>query len=507
MLARVFSGAVVGLTGLAIEVEVDVAGRGFPTFTIVGLPNKAIDEAKERVRTAVVHAGFEMPDSRITVNMAPADIPKTGSGFDLPIAVGILAASGALDRDSLQKALFVGELSLEGAIRKINGAVSLAMLAREKKIVSLYVPVDNAYEAAFVDGVTVYPVSTLSQLILHLNNRARIAAQPVTDVLPMLEDGQQKKGDFADVKGQDHAKRALEIAAAGFHNIHLRGSPGAGKTLLSRVFVSILPDLTKEEILEVSRVYSAAGILGKGNLITQPPFRSPHHTTSRIGLIGGGTNPTPGEITLAHRGVLFLDELTEFPRSVLEALRQPLEDGVVTVARAAGSVAFPARFLLLGASNPCPCGYLGHPQRRCSCLMTQVLKYKKKLSGPLTDRIDLHIDVSPVENHVLTSNIPGETSKDIRVRVQRARLRQKERLIARGKLTNGEMSSSDVRAVCKISAEAQELLKKAVATLSLSARSYYKTIKVAQTIADLEEAEMVVDAHVAEALQYRAKEG
>jgi magnesium chelatase family protein len=496
----------VGLTGIAIEVEVDVAGRGFPTFTIVGLPNKAIDEAKERVRTAVVHAGFEMPDSRITVNMAPADIPKTGSGFDLPIAVGILAASGIVAQEGLRDALFIGEVSLEGRIRRVNGSVSLAMLAREKHMKSLYIPTDNAYEAAFVDGVTVYPVATLSELVLHLNNHALIPPQPITDISQMRHNEDHMKGDFADVKGQAQAKRALEIAAAGFHNIHLRGSPGAGKTLLSRVFVTILPDLTKEEVLEVSRVYSAAGMLGSAHVMTRAPFRSPHHTTSKMGLIGGGTNPTPGEITLAHRGVLFLDELTEFPRSVLEALRQPLEDGVVTVARAAGSVAFPARFLLLGASNPCPCGYLGHPQRRCTCHMSHILKYKKKLSGPLTDRIDLHIDVSPVENDVLTSRGESETSKTIAERVQSARTRQRERLSMRGKLTNGEMSSADIRAVCSITSGAEMLLKKAVSALSLSARSYFKTIKVSQTISDLENADTVDTAHVAEALQYRSKE-
>ncbi len=504
MLTKVKSGTVLGLDGMLIDVEVDVAGRGFPTFTIVGLPNKSIDEAKDRVRTALVNAGFDMPDSRLTINLAPADLPKTGSAFDLPIAIGILASCGHLPKETVENSVFVGELSLEGKLRKIAGVLPLSIAAKENRIPILFVPEANAAEAAIVEGLEIYPVSTLRDLINHLLSKKQIPRQITTIV-----DNQKCKSlpfDMKDIKGQFLAKRALEIAAAGFHNTHLKGVPGAGKTMLSRAFPSILPPLDSNEILEVSKIYSIAGLLKNKPYVAERPFRSPHHTTSRIGLIGGGSNPTPGEISLAHRGVLFLDELPEFPRIVLESLRQPLEDGLVTISRAAGSLTFPARFLLLAASNPCPCGYLGHPQKQCSCMPGSVLKYKKRLSGPLLDRIDLHIMVSPVEEKHLTDSILSESSQTVRIRVTEARLRQKSRLKGSTIITNSEMTPAEIKNLCKVSTGAEEILKKAISSLSLSARSYFKIIKTAQTIADIAGQETINTEHMAEALQYRINE-
>ncbi len=505
MLAKVHSGTTIGLDGVFIEVEVDVAGRGFPTFTIVGLPNKAIDEAKDRVRTAIVNAGFEMPDSRLTINLAPADIPKEGSGFDLPIAIGILAASGMIDKEMLENAFFVGELSLGGRLRSIPGILSLTLLAKKSNISSLFLPCANAFEASLVEGITIIPVLTLADLILHLNGQKKISPQPPIS-LDQLNVHQSSEFDFSEIKGQESAKRALTIAAAGFHNIHLKGPPGTGKTMLSRAFPSILPPLDKDEILEVTKIYSVAGLLNSSFFISERPFRSPHQTTSRIGLIGGGTTPTPGEISLAHRGVLFLDELPEFPRSVLEALRQPMEDGRVTISRAAGSLSFPSRFLLVASSNPCPCGFLGHPKKTCHCMPGTILKYKKRLSGPLLDRIDLHIDVPPVEEDKLVSAVSSESSRVIASRVLRANRIQKKRFRNSYIKSNGEMTPQHIKKNCIVSPEAFELLKQAIAKLSLSARSYFKTIKIAQTIADFEDAKIIGLAHVAEALQYRAKD-
>lgn len=504
MLAKILSGTTIGLDGVLIEVEVDVAGKGFPTLTIVGLPDKAVDEAKERVRTSIINAGYEMPDSRITVNMAPADIRKEGSGFDLPIAVGILAASGMIDKTLLKNCLFFGELSLEGELRPVPGAVSVAMLARQKKIKNIFVSWSNAREAALVEGINIYPAKNLVDIILHLNGQKILHPQPVTDFI----NNEQKiyEFDFSDINGQEQAKRALEIAAAGSHNLHLKGPPGAGKTMLSRAFPSILPPLEKEEMVEVYKIYSKLGLLNRNNSIINRPFRSPHHTTSRIGLIGGGTKPMPGEISLAHRGVLFLDEFSEFPRSVLEALRQPLEDGQVTVSRAFGTLTFPSRFILLAASNPCPCGYLGHPKRSCRCLPGTVLKYRKRISGPLLDRIDLHVDVPPVEEKKLTDDFTAEPSLKIRERVIGARIRQKNRFIDLRYKTNGEMGSVDIKKYCKITNEGVDLLKQAISRLSLSARSYYKIIKIGQTISDLQSDDKIQSSYIAEAIQYRAVE-
>lgn len=501
MLTKISTGTVIGLDGILIDVEVDVAGRGFPTFTIVGLPNKSIDEAKDRVRTAIVNAGFEMPDSRLTVNLAPADLPKSGSAFDLPIALGILSSCGHIPSKNIAGIVVIGELSLEGEVRKVPGILPLTIAAKENRFDRIFVPAANAAEAAIVSDVTVYPVNNLRQLIQHLLGSKAIAVQPKT-ILDNLFGGNEIF-NMSDIRGQYQAKRALEIAAAGFHNTHLKGVPGAGKTMLSRSFPSILPPLETDEILEVSKIYSIAGLLKSKPYISTRPFRSPHHTTSRMGLIGGGSNPNPGEISLAHRGVLFLDEFPEFPRIVLEALRQPLEDGIVTISRASGSLTFPARFLLLSASNPCPCGYLGHPTKKCSCMPGSIIKYKKRLSGPLIDRIDLHVSVSPVDERFLINENGADTSQIIRKRVIAARERQTNRFHGLNIFTNSEMGPQDVKKFCKISDGASEMLKKAISALSLSARSYFKLIKTAQTIADLAASDVILESHLAESLQYR----
>lgn len=505
MLAKALAGATIGLHGVLVTVEVDVAGRGFPTFTIVGLPNKSVDEAKDRVRTALTNAGYEMPDSRITVNMAPADIPKTGSAFDLALAIGILAASGVLPQSTLENKMLLGELSLEGRVRKIPGIVPLALLAQDEGIPEIIIPKENVEEASIFEDTIIYPVSNLQELIDHLLGREPIAPYHPTKKSNERSDVSSPY-DFSQIKGQEQAKRALEIAAAGFHNIHLKGTPGAGKTLLSRSMPSILPSLEKQELLEVAKIYSVVGELSQDTFSGVRPFRSPHHTTSRVGLIGGGSTPMPGEISMAHRGVLFLDEFPEFPRNVLEAMRQPLEDGVVTVSRAAGTLTFPARFLLLAASNPCPCGYLGHPKKACKCAPSMITRYKKRLSGPLLDRIDLHIDVPPVEVNELTDTYESEASKDVRARVKKARAIQEKRFKKNSILFNSEMSSSDIKKYCVLTNDAQQMLKTAVERLALSARSYFKTIKVACTIADLEGSKDIQATHIAEALQYRAKE-
>ncbi|GAB4218668.1 MAG: YifB family Mg chelatase-like AAA ATPase [Candidatus Microgenomates bacterium] len=502
MLSRIFSGTTLGLDGILIEVEVDVAERGFPGFTIVGLPDKSIDEAKERVRTAIINSNFKMPDTRLTINLAPADIPKVGSAFDLPIAVGILAAAGLVKKDRLFNSLFLGELSLEGKIREVPGVLPIVLMAKKKNISQVFIPVNNAKEASLVDDIEIYPVEKMTDLILHLNDEIKI------NQFERQEFSFESKNDyeflFENIKGQVLAKRACEIAAAGFHNILLKGPPGTGKTLLSKAFDSILPPMEKEEILEVTKIYSIAGLLKNSFYVDKRPFRSPHHTVSRIGLVGGGTNPTPGEISLAHRGVLFLDEVAEFPRSVLEALRQPMEDGKITISRVQGSLTFPSRFLLIAASNPCPCGYLGHPKRPCRCSPGAILKYKKRLSGPFLDRIDLHVDVLPVEEDDLIKNIQVDTSEEIRKRVVMAREIQRQRFKGLKIYTNAEMTPSEIKKFCQLDKQAVSLLKEAINKLSLSARSYFKTIKIAQTIADLQEKEVIEAQHIAEALQFRS---
>lgn len=506
MLAKIGSGATVGLTASYVEVEVDVADRGLPSFTIVGLPDKAVEESRERVRAALKNSGAEFPTTRITVNLAPADLPKAGPAYDLPIALGILIASGQTVPVS-PKALFFGELSLDGSLRHTNGILPLAHLAKELGVPQIFIPKVNESEAAFVSDVDVIAPTTLLSLVRHLNKLTEIPVSEKTDVKSFLKNS-TGEFDFSEIVGQESAKRAMEIAAAGGHNIFMKGTPGGGKTMLARAIPGILPTLTEYEALEVTKIYSITGNLSAGkSLITTRPFRSPHHTTSRIGLVGGGTNITPGEVSLAHRGVLFLDEFPEFPRNVMESLRQPMEDGIVTISRARGSVTYPANFMLVAAANPCPCGYYGDPKKACVCMPGQISRYEKRVSGPILDRIDIHINVPSVDTQKLLEkpkeNI--ESSQSIQRRVQKARDIQSNRFAETTIRNNAEMATKDVKKYCTLSPECLAMLRGAIANMNLSARSYFKVIRVARTIADLEDKESISTLHLAEALQYRSQ--
>ncbi|OGY16649.1 MAG: magnesium chelatase [Candidatus Chisholmbacteria bacterium RIFCSPHIGHO2_01_FULL_49_18] len=506
MLSKIFSAATVGLSSIPVEVEVDVSATGLPSFTIVGLPDKAVEESKERVRSAIKNSGAEFPDRRITVNLAPADLPKEGPAYDVSIALGILVASGQVGAD-LNKSLVFGELSLDGSLRHTNGTLPLVLLAQEKNFVEVFLPAVNAEEAAIVGGVNIYPVKNIRQLVEHLMNIHQIELQEHLE-FNSLKSEVDFIFDMADIAGQEHAKRALEIAAAGGHNLFMHGVPGAGKTMLARAFASILPELSKEEALEVTKIYSISGNLPQGeSIIKYRPFRSPHHTTSRIGLIGGGSRPKPGEISLAHRGVLFLDEFPEFPRHVLESLRQPMEDGIVQISRAVGTMHYPARFTLIAAANPCPCGYYGSQKKQCTCLPGSISRYRKKLSGPILDRIDLHVEVPEVKLKKLTAEkLDGERSDVIRKRVQAACARQRTRFRDGKILSNAEMNSREVRELCLLDATSKSLLTSATAQMGLTARSYFKIIKIARTIADLSGEKEIAANHLAEALQYRPKD-
>jgi magnesium chelatase family protein len=507
MLIKVPSAANLGLKTIEIEVEVNVAKKGLPTFNIVGLPSKAVDESKERVKTAIINSGFQFPGSRIVVNLAPADVPKEGSFYDLPIALGIL--SSVYDIELPQDSLFFGELSLDGSLRHAKGALLLALFARQRKTKNIYLPKVSANEASVINGINVYPVNSLSELLNHLTAEALIepAQYRQRNTNPA---GAEAEFDMQEILGQEQAKRAIEIAAAGGHNIFMVGSPGCGKTMLARALPGILPPLTEEESLEVTKIYSASGFIPpEGSIIKTRPYRAPHHTISSVGLIGGGTRPAPGDVSLAHRGVLFLDEFNEFPRSALEALRQPLEDGYLTISRSKERATFPAQFMLVASSNPCPCGYLNHPKKPCTCTQRQIEKYQKRTSGPILDRIDLHIDLPVVDTKTLNNDTQLvnslESSQDIRERIIKARQIQKQRFSKEKFHTNAEMKNRQIKKFCTLPAESKQLLHQATSNFHLSARAYYKMIKVARTIADLDNSNDIRQPHIAEALQYRAK--
>ncbi|MDO8473663.1 MAG: YifB family Mg chelatase-like AAA ATPase [Dehalococcoidia bacterium] len=503
MLAKATSCAVVGLEGALVGVEVDISS-GMPAFTIVGLPDTAVQESRERVRSAIRNSGCYFPAKRITVNLAPADLRKEGPAYDLPIAVGVLLSTEQVAFD-VTNMLFLGELSLDGSLRHTQGILPMVAIAKEKGIGTVVVPAADAREAALIEGLDVLPVNSLSQLIGHM--RGEFAISPVDRTMEEPEPDAVASGiDLAHIKGQEHAKRAIEVAAAGGHNILMSGPPGSGKTLLARSLSGILPAMTVDESLEVTKIYSVSGLLPPDTpIIRQRPFRSPHYTISNAGLVGGGHIPRPGEISLSHRGVLFLDEFPEFGHTVLEVLRQPLEDKVVTISRAQGSVTFPANFMLVGAMNPCPCGFFGDQSKSCTCSPGAVSKYQKRISGPLLDRIDIFIEVARMEYEKLSDDTDGESSEKVRERVERGRIIQRQRFNGSKLACNNEMGVVEVKQFCKVEPSAQALLRTAMKQLSLSARGFHRILKLSRTIADLEGADIIRTNHVAEALQYRPR--
>ena len=504
MLANVTSCALQGLDGVLVQVEVDTS-RGMPSLTVVGLPDAAVRESRERVRSAIKNSGLVFPGKRITVNLAPADIRKEGPVYDLPIAVGVLIASEQAWPQSVEDALIIGELSLDGSVRHVDGMLPIASVARDQGISPIFVPADDASEAALIDGLEVIPVESLGQLAAHLQGLREIPPYEPDDD-PMAVPPPPYATDFAEIKGQEHVKRALEVAASGGHNVLMSGPPGAGKTLLARSMPSILPEMSIDEALEVTKIYSILGLLPPETpLVRHRPFRAPHHTISHAGMVGGGHWPQPGEISLAHRGVLFLDELPEFDRRTLEVLRQPMEDHHVVISRATGTLTFPANFTLVASMNPCPCGYYGDPVRECTCSPATVTRYQKRISGPLMDRIDIHVEVPRVDYDKLTNDRLGEPSAAIRKRVERARDVQRQRFEGTPLVSNTDMGPGEVRRICQLDDAGRSLVRAAMQQLQMSARAFHRILKLARTIADLSGSDNIETAHLAEAIQYRPR--
>ncbi len=504
MLSKITSSAVMGIDAYVVDVEVDVAARGLPFFSTVGLPDAAIKESKDRVRSALKNNGFDFPLKQIVINLAPANLKKEGSAFDLPIALGIICSEGLIEQSTLDGYMIAGELSLDGRVKPIRGALPMAVKAREAGLKGIVMPMDNAREAAVVEGITVFGVSDLVEVVKFFNGEKKL--EPVSlDITRIFEENSIYSEDFSEVKGQEHVKRALEIAAAGGHNILMIGPPGSGKTMLARRLVSVLPEMGFQEAIETTKVHSVMGLLPTEKaLVATRPFRSPHHTISDAGLIGGGANPKPGEVSLSHNGVLFLDELPEFHRNALEVLRQPLEDRQVTISRATASVTYPASFMLVAAMNPCPCGFYTDPTHECTCTPVQIHRYRTRVSGPLLDRIDIHVEVPPVRYRELSDTRQSETSEEIRKRVNAARTVQLGRFGKDGVYCNSQMKPRHLKKFCDVDDATHTILEHAVERLGLSARAYNRILKVARTIADLDSREKISAADVTEAIQYRS---